>query len=187
MPDAPLLVGIDIGTTSIKAIVFDAQGQIVASAANKTPTHFPRPGPGLLHGRRALGDCPCNPPPGRGADAQPAADREPGRHQHRRDGRAAGRTERAGLRHDRLVRHPLRTPGRVAGRHHRRRNASFASSGCRFTPSPASASCSGSRRTSRQPSGASNAGSMWRTTSPIASAASRPPTSPSPPDRSCWI
>ncbi len=44
MPETPLLVGIDIGTTSIKAIVFDAQGQIVASAANKTPTHFPGPG-----------------------------------------------------------------------------------------------------------------------------------------------
>ena len=39
----PLLLGIDIGTTNIKAIVFDPHGQIVASASVKTPTHYPRP------------------------------------------------------------------------------------------------------------------------------------------------
>jgi len=40
----PLLVGIDIGTTSIKAIAFDTAGQTVAQAAIRTPTHYPRPG-----------------------------------------------------------------------------------------------------------------------------------------------
>ncbi len=39
----PLLLGIDIGTTNIKAIVFDPHGQIVASASVKTSTHYPRP------------------------------------------------------------------------------------------------------------------------------------------------
>lgn len=39
----PLLLGIDIGTTNIKAIVFDPHGQIVASASVKTRTHYPRP------------------------------------------------------------------------------------------------------------------------------------------------
>ncbi len=40
----PLLVGLDIGSTNIKAVVFEADGRIVARAAQKTPTHFPRPG-----------------------------------------------------------------------------------------------------------------------------------------------
>ncbi len=44
MPTAPLLVGLDIGTTSIKAIIFDPQGQTVAQASIRTPTHYPRPG-----------------------------------------------------------------------------------------------------------------------------------------------
>ena len=39
-----LIVGLDIGTTSIKAIVFDPQGQTVAQASLRTPTHYPRPG-----------------------------------------------------------------------------------------------------------------------------------------------
>ena len=39
----PLLLGIDIGTTNIKAIVFDPQGKTVASTSVKTPTHYPRP------------------------------------------------------------------------------------------------------------------------------------------------
>ena len=39
----PLLVGIDVGTTSIKAIVFDTSGKIVAQSAIATPTHYPRP------------------------------------------------------------------------------------------------------------------------------------------------
>lgn len=39
-----LLVGLDIGSTNIKAVVFDVQGTILAKATRKTPTHFPRPG-----------------------------------------------------------------------------------------------------------------------------------------------
>ena len=41
-PEA-LLVGIDLGTTNIKAIVFDPTGAIVASASVPTPTVYPRP------------------------------------------------------------------------------------------------------------------------------------------------
>ncbi|MBS1250989.1 MAG: Xylulose kinase [Anaerolineales bacterium] len=40
---APLLVGVDVGTTNIKAIVFDPTGQTVARASVPTPTHYPRP------------------------------------------------------------------------------------------------------------------------------------------------
>lgn len=40
---APLLVGIDIGTTSIKTVVYEADGGAVAKAATPTPTHRPRP------------------------------------------------------------------------------------------------------------------------------------------------
>lgn len=43
MRDAPLLVGIDLGTTNIKVIVFTADGQIVTYASAPTPTSFPRP------------------------------------------------------------------------------------------------------------------------------------------------
>ncbi len=43
-PADPLLVGLDVGSTNIKAVIFDPHGQIVARAARKTPTHFPRPG-----------------------------------------------------------------------------------------------------------------------------------------------
>lgn len=39
----PLLLGIDIGTTNIKAIVFDPHGKTVAATSVKTPTHYPRP------------------------------------------------------------------------------------------------------------------------------------------------
>jgi xylulokinase len=39
----PLLVGIDLGTTNIKAIVFDPTGAIVAGASVPTPTVYPRP------------------------------------------------------------------------------------------------------------------------------------------------
>lgn len=42
--DMPLLVGIDLGTTNIKAIVFTPNGKIVTSASAPTPTHYPRPG-----------------------------------------------------------------------------------------------------------------------------------------------
>ena len=44
MPSDALLVGIDFGTTNLKAIVFDATGAIVASTSLRTPTHIPRPG-----------------------------------------------------------------------------------------------------------------------------------------------
>jgi xylulokinase len=44
MPAAPLLLGLDIGTTSIKAIVFDVTGQPVAQASLRTPTYYPQPG-----------------------------------------------------------------------------------------------------------------------------------------------
>lgn len=39
----PLLVGVDVGTTNIKAIVFDLHGQPVAQASVPTPTRIPRP------------------------------------------------------------------------------------------------------------------------------------------------
>lgn len=40
----PLLAGIDVGTTSIKAMVFTPAGRVVAEASGPTPTHYPRPG-----------------------------------------------------------------------------------------------------------------------------------------------
>ena len=39
-----LLLGIDIGTTSTKAVVFDAQGGVLAQATQEYPTHYPHPG-----------------------------------------------------------------------------------------------------------------------------------------------
>lgn len=44
MAGEPLLVGIDVGTTNIKAVVFDLHGRLVAANARKTPVHYPRPG-----------------------------------------------------------------------------------------------------------------------------------------------
>jgi xylulokinase len=45
MPEAsPLLVGVDVGTTTIKALAFAADGSLVAQAATPTPTHHPQPG-----------------------------------------------------------------------------------------------------------------------------------------------
>ncbi len=44
MSATPLLLGLDVGTTSIKAIVFDLTGQTMAQAAVRTPTYYPRPG-----------------------------------------------------------------------------------------------------------------------------------------------
>lgn len=41
--DAPLILGIDLGTTSIKAVAYDVRGQMVASASGPTITHYPRP------------------------------------------------------------------------------------------------------------------------------------------------
>ena len=43
MSTTPLLVGIDVGTTNIKAIIFDPSGQTVAQASTPTPTYYPRP------------------------------------------------------------------------------------------------------------------------------------------------
>lgn len=40
----PLLAGIDVGSTNIKALIYDSRGGIHAHASCKTPTHFPRPG-----------------------------------------------------------------------------------------------------------------------------------------------
>ena len=39
-----LLVGIDVGTTHLKVIVFDDTGRMVAGAKAPTPTCYPRPG-----------------------------------------------------------------------------------------------------------------------------------------------
>ncbi|MDQ3693480.1 MAG: FGGY family carbohydrate kinase [Chloroflexota bacterium] len=44
MTSNPLLVGVDIGTTSIKAIVAGPDGRTVGVASRPTPTHYPRPG-----------------------------------------------------------------------------------------------------------------------------------------------
>lgn len=41
---APLLLGLDIGTTNIKAVVFDGEGRPLAQATARTPTHYPQPG-----------------------------------------------------------------------------------------------------------------------------------------------
>jgi len=43
MTHDPLLAGIDIGTTSIKAVIFTPTGQAVAEASVSTPIHYPRP------------------------------------------------------------------------------------------------------------------------------------------------
>jgi xylulokinase len=40
----PLLVGVDVGTTNIKAAVFDQTGREIAFAKAKTPTRYPHPG-----------------------------------------------------------------------------------------------------------------------------------------------
>lgn len=39
----PLLAGVDLGTTNIKAIVFEPSGAVVAAASVPTPTVYPRP------------------------------------------------------------------------------------------------------------------------------------------------
>jgi xylulokinase len=44
MTDEPLLAGVDIGTTNIKAIIFKPDGQSVAEAGVPTPTYYPQPG-----------------------------------------------------------------------------------------------------------------------------------------------
>jgi xylulokinase len=44
MMNEPLLAGIDVGTTNIKAVVFDPTGKAVAAASVPTPIHYPQPG-----------------------------------------------------------------------------------------------------------------------------------------------
>ncbi|MCD6032053.1 MAG: carbohydrate kinase, partial [Thermomicrobiales bacterium] len=39
-----LLLGLDVGTTSVKAVVYRTDGIAVSSASLPTPTHVPRPG-----------------------------------------------------------------------------------------------------------------------------------------------
>lgn len=70
-----LLLGLDVGTTSIKAVVYRPDGTAVSSATLPTPTHIPRPGWAFFRPeelwdgvvtviRRALAD---------GADSEPIA------------------------------------------------------------------------------------------------------------------
>ena len=40
----PLLVGIDAGTTGIRALVFKPDGEVVATASRTVPLERPRPG-----------------------------------------------------------------------------------------------------------------------------------------------
>ncbi|MFM8593517.1 MAG: L-fuculokinase, partial [Chloroflexota bacterium] len=44
MPHEILLVGLDVGTTSIKAVVYRPDGTPVARGSVPTPTHYPQPG-----------------------------------------------------------------------------------------------------------------------------------------------
>jgi xylulokinase len=39
-----LLLGLDVGTTSVKAVVYRTDGKAVAASSRPTPTHVPRPG-----------------------------------------------------------------------------------------------------------------------------------------------
>ena len=44
MANEPLLAGIDVGTTNIKAVIFEPDGQLVAEASTPTIIHYPQPG-----------------------------------------------------------------------------------------------------------------------------------------------
>jgi sugar (pentulose or hexulose) kinase len=44
MPDENLILGVDVGTTNCKALVFDTAGRQLAAASAPTPTRRPRPG-----------------------------------------------------------------------------------------------------------------------------------------------
>lgn len=44
MADTPLVVGLDVGTTNVKAVAFDPAGRVVADDSASTPTERPRPG-----------------------------------------------------------------------------------------------------------------------------------------------
>ena len=43
MSSSPLMVGLDVGTTNIKALIFDPFGHEIARSQAKTPTHYPQP------------------------------------------------------------------------------------------------------------------------------------------------
>lgn len=44
MANNPLLAGLDVGTTNIKAVIFEPDGRAVAQASLSTPIHYPQPG-----------------------------------------------------------------------------------------------------------------------------------------------
>lgn len=44
LSSSPLLAGIDVGTTNIKAVIFDLAGQPLAQASVPTPIYYPQPG-----------------------------------------------------------------------------------------------------------------------------------------------
>ena len=44
MAAEPLLAGVDVGTTNIKAVIFEPTGQILAEASVPTIIHYPQPG-----------------------------------------------------------------------------------------------------------------------------------------------
>ncbi|MEW6238703.1 MAG: FGGY-family carbohydrate kinase [Candidatus Omnitrophota bacterium] len=50
------LLGIDVGTTGCKAVAFDAEGHILASAYKEYPLHSPQPGWAELDGNRVWDD-----------------------------------------------------------------------------------------------------------------------------------
>ena len=41
---APLFIGIDVGTSSTKALLVDSSGEVLASAREEYPMHRPHPG-----------------------------------------------------------------------------------------------------------------------------------------------
>lgn len=41
--DTPLLVGIDVGTTSLKTVLCDVQGTVLAQAGQEYATAYPHP------------------------------------------------------------------------------------------------------------------------------------------------
>ncbi len=51
------LLGIDVGTTGCKAVAFDEQGRILASAYREYPLHFPKPGWIELDSTRVMASC----------------------------------------------------------------------------------------------------------------------------------
>jgi xylulokinase len=51
------LLGIDVGTTGCKAVAFDAEGRILASAYREYPLRFPKPGWIELDSERVMASC----------------------------------------------------------------------------------------------------------------------------------